>query len=368
MDDSMAIACRSKAGIETPQLCIDLDLLEANLLTMASLISASQKQWRPHVKCHKSPAIAKLQQDAGAIGVTCAKVSEAEVFARDGIRDILIAHLPVGPRRVARICDLCETSDPIVTCDHYAQAQPLADECARRGIRCRVLVDIDIGMARTGVRPGVESIELAKGIDKLPGLELIGIMGYEGHAMIETDDELKRRAVNEALGILAHARDQFTQHGLRCDVVSAGGTGSLRYAIECAGITEVQAGGGIFGDPFYTRMPGVSGFRHALSVLSTIVSRPLLGRAVLDVGRKGISAELHSPIVKGFPDATVVMHSAEHIVLDLGPDSHHLRIGDQIELIVGYADFTTPLHDQFLCFRSDQLECVWPIAARGKLQ
>jgi D-serine deaminase-like pyridoxal phosphate-dependent protein len=354
--------------LETPNLCLDLDRFEANLSAMARMIAAHHKQWRPHSKCHKSPEIARRQMSAGAIGVTCAKVSEAEVFASAGVRDILIAHMPVGATRVDRITDLCKSADIIVTCDHYAQAEPLANACVRKGVCCRVLVDINIGMNRTGVAPGRDAIELARAVDRLSGLKLAGVMGYEGHAMPLMEDDAKQRLVRESLGLLEQSRDQFLQAGLCCDIVSAGGTGSLSYAAECVGITELQSGGGIFGDPFYTRMPGVSGYEPALTVLSTVVSRPTLDRAVLDAGRKAITAEMHPPLVKGFPDARVVMHSAEHIVLELGPDSRDLRIGDMVELIVGYADFTTLLHNEFHCFRGDRLEAVWPIVARGMLQ
>ncbi len=354
--------------LETPNLCLDLDRFESNLAAMARTIAAHQKQWRPHSKCHKSPEVARRQMAAGAIGVTCAKVSEAEIFASAGIRDILIAHIPVGPTRIDRITELCKSADVIVTCDHYAQAEPLAAACRDKGVQCRVLVDINIGMNRTGITPGRDAIELAQGITRLPGLQLAGIMGYEGHAMPLMDAEAKERLIRESLGVLEQSREQFLQAGLCCDIVSAGGTGSLSYAAQCPGVTELQSGGGIFGDPFYTRMPGVSGYEPALTVLCTVVSRPALDRAVLDAGRKAITAEMHIPVVKGAPDARVVMHSAEHIVLELGPDSRGLRIGDHVELIVGYADFTTLLHDDFLCFRGDRLTEVWPITGRGKLQ
>ena len=354
--------------LETPSLCLDLDRFEANLTTMARAIAERGKAWRPHSKCHKSPEIARQQIAAGAIGVTCAKVSEAEIFAAVGIRDLLIAHLPVGPARVDRIVSLCKLADPIVTCDHFAQAEPMSIACQRAGVQCRVLVDINIGMNRTGITPGRDALELAQAIDRLPGLSLAGIMGYEGHVMPVADPVAKQRMIRDALTILNESRDQFQRAGLCCDIVSAGGTGSLNDAAAAPGITELQSGGGIFGDPFYTRMPGVSPYQPALTVLCTVVSRPTLERAVLDAGRKAITAEMHPPLVKDFPDAQVIMHSAEHIVLELGAASRNLRIGDHVELIVGYADFTTLLHDEFLCFRGDKLTAIWPIAGRGRLQ
>jgi D-serine deaminase-like pyridoxal phosphate-dependent protein len=356
-----------KTTVATPCLSLDLQQFEANLEQVAISVQQAGKHWRPHSKCHKSPEIAARQLLRGAAGITCAKVSEAEVFAAAGIRDILIAHLPVGSRRVQRLAALCHIADPVVTCDHYVQALELSTECLRQQVTCRVLVDINIGMNRTGVRPGRDAIELARGIDQLPGLKLAGIMGYEGHVMPLMDGELKRLAIEAAMGILTHGRNVFQRNGLCCDIVSAGGTGSLRHALRCEALTEVQAGGAIFGDPFYTRMPDVEGFAPALTVLTSVVSRPAFDRAILDAGRKAITAELHPPLVKDWPDARIASQNAEHIVLELGAESRELRIGDSVELIVGYADLTTMLHDEFLCFRHDRLEAIWPILARGKL-
>lgn len=331
------------------------------------MVAAAGKSWRPHAKCHKSPDIAEKLLAHGAIGITCAKVSEAEVFANSAIHDLLIAHLPIGKKRIERLASLCNSATPMVTCDHYVQAQALSAECVRQGVVCRVLVELNIGMHRTGVRPGRDALELARGVTQLPGLRLAGIMGYEGHVMAIADKDRKQAAINSALGILSHARDVYLQNGLCCDIVSAGGTGSLRQALQCEALTEVQAGGAIFGDPFYAQMPDADGFLSALTVLATVVSRPAYDRAVLDAGRKAITAEHHPPSVHGWGDARIVRQSAEHMILELGPESRELRIGDQVELVVGYSDLTTMLHDEYLCLRNDRVESIWPISARGKL-
>lgn len=356
-----------KIDLETPCLCLDLDTFERNLNQLASTVRAAGKNWRPHAKCHKSTEIAKCIMGQGAIGLTCAKVSEAEIFAADGITDLLLAHLPVGAARQRRIAALCHTANPVVTCDHYVQAESLSAECLRQGVICRVLIDVNIGMDRTGIRPGRDAIELAQGIDRLPGLKLAGIMGYEGHVMRMADAQQKFDSIAASHEILTSTCDLFDRDGLCRDIVSAGGTGSLRQALACEVLTEVQAGGAIFGDPFYTEMPNVTGYEPALTVLCTVVSRPSFNRAVLDAGRKAITGEYHSPVVQGWPDARMTMHNAEHIVLELGNSSTALRIGDQVELIVGYADMTTMLHEQYYCFRGDKLQAAWPIEARGKL-
>ena len=357
-----------KLELDTPILCIDLDVMESNIGKMVSFMHERGKQWRPHQKCHKTPAIALKQLEAGAIGVTCAKVSEAEVMAAAGIRDILVANMIVGRQKVQRVASLCRWADPIIACDHFAQVEPLADECRQQGVTCRVLIEVNIGLDRVGIHPGRDTLQLAQAIDRLEGVELVGIMGYEGHMLrVENLDE-KRQGIDKAMGLLAECHDMIVEEGMRCDIISAGGTGSFQFTSDCAGVTELQAGGGIFADPMYQLQMSVTGLDYALTILATVVSRPTLERAILDSGRKTVHPDAQMPLVKAHADAEVVRLSAEHCELRLGPQSQDLKIGDKIELIVGYADFTTVLHDNFYGFRNDRLEVVWPIQGRGKLQ
>ena len=155
------------------------------------------------------------------------------------------------------------------------------------------------------------------------------------------------------------------QSGIPCDIVSAGGTGSFHYTLKCPGITEIQAGGGIFMDPYYRTACQVTDLEYALTVLATVVSRPTLERAVLDSGRKTMHPDFAMPLVVGLDDAQATRLSAEHCELKLGPKSQDLKIGDKVELVIGYGDFTTVLHDNFYGFRKDRLEVVWPIQGRG---
>ncbi len=358
----------TKAELDTPVLCVDLDQFERNLQFVAATVKAGGKAWRPHSKGHKTPVVAWKQIRAGAIGLTCAKVSEAEVFANAGIRDLLIANVIAGALKAERLASLCCSADPIICCDHFAQAEPIAAACRRRGVRCRMLVDINIGMNRTGCRPGTDAVELGAAISKLQGIELVGIMGYEGHLLRLEDPADKEKQIRSALDVLGHCRDLYQRHGLRCDIVSAGGTGSVTIAAQSPSITEVQAGGAVFGDPFYHEECHIDPIGPALTILATVISRPSLERAVLDAGKKTVNPDPKRLTVKGYPDAEVGWLSAEHTVLTLGPQSQDLKIGDQVELVVGYHDLTTVLHDQFVAFRSDRVETVWPILARGKLQ
>ena len=358
-----------KFDLDTPILCIDLDILETNIARMAGFIRERGKNWRPHQKCHKTPAIAWKQLEAGAIGVTCAKVSEAEVMAAGGIRDILVANMVVGPRKWERVASLCRWAEPIIACDHYTQVEPLAEVCRRHGVTCRMLIEIDIGMERVGIRPGRSVVQLAEAIDRLEGVELAGIMGYEGHLLEIPDQEQKRQKINRAMEALVGCRDRIVEKGIPCEIVSAGGTGSFQITSDCDGVTELQAGGGIFADPWYRQKCQVHGLEYSLSVLTTVVSRPTRDRAVLDAGQKTHNPGEHPPIVRKYPDAAQVgIVSAEHCELSLADEAVKLKIGDKVELIPGYSDLTTVLHDQFYGFRSDRLELVWPILGRGKLQ
>ena len=171
-------------------------------------------------------------------------------------------------------------------------------------------------------------------------------MGYEGHLLQVADPVEKRTKIQEAMGMLEDCRDAILKKGMCCDIVSAAGTGSYQITADQPVVTELQCGGGIFGDPMYRIKCGLTGLEPALTILATVVSRPMLERAVLDSGRKTVNGDMQMPLVKDFPDAEITRMSAEHGWMAVGPESHDLKIGDKIELIVGYADFTTVLHDE----------------------
>lgn len=364
---------RPLTGIDTPALVVDLAAMERNIAAMAAEITGRGKAWRPHSKCHKSPVIAARQLAAGGMGVTVAKTSEAEVFAAAGIRDILIAHCVVGRTKVERVAALCRIADPIACCDHYVQAEMLSEACQSAGVACRVLIDVNIGLNRIGVRPGSDALDLAKGVSRLPGVRLAGIMGYEGHLLTIADRAEKRSRIESAMALLGEVRDSFLQAGLPCDIVSAGGTGSYQFTAACPAVTELQAGGGLFADPFYLEACGVTGLEPALTVAATVVSRPKLERAILDCGRKSLCPDIHPPRVERvlgghpLPDAEIVRHSAEHVTLELGPASRNLKIGDKVLLRPGYSDLTTVLHDAFIGQREGVIEEIIPLEARGCL-
>ncbi|MBX3411410.1 MAG: DSD1 family PLP-dependent enzyme [Pirellulales bacterium] len=354
--------------LDTPALVIDLDRLEANIARIAGLCRERGVDWRPHSKGHKSSEIARRQVAAGAIGVTCAKLGEAEVMAAGGIRDLLIANQIVGAQKLARLAQLTRVADPIVTVDHPLQIEATNQAMRAAGTNTRMIVEVDIGMHRCGVAPGEATLELAKLIDAAPGIELAGIMGYEGHLLTLEDPNEKRTRVEQAIGMLTETKDLLLRAGLPCPIVSAGGTGSYASTLACPGVSELQAGGLIFMDAFYRERCQIVGFDFALTLVATVVSRPAPHRAIIDAGRKTHNMEIHPPRVVGHDDIEFVSLSAEHGVLELAPSAEHLEIGDRLTIIPGYGDFSTVLHNEFYAFRGDRLEAIWPLEARGRLR
>ena len=232
----------------------------------------------------------------------------------------------------------------------------------------RVLVEVDIGLARVGVAPGDAAVELARWVHEAPGLKFAGVMGYEGHLLTLPNPEEKRKRIREALEQLTATADAVRNAGLPCEIVSCGGTGSFLHCVEAPGVTEVQAGGAIFMDEFYRRNCNVDYLQHALSVIATVVSHPAPTRAIIDAGKKTMHGEYASPRVLNRDDLRVTRLSAEHGEVEIDPSGPGLSIGDRLEIIPGYSDLTTFLHNEFHAFRGDRLEAVWPLDGRGRLQ
>lgn len=357
----------TKDQLDTPCLLVDLDKFERNIRRMSDTCRTNNVAWRPHLKSHKSTIIGRKIIEAGAIGLTCAKLGEAEVMAAAGIRDLLIANPLVGPLKLKRLAALGEVADPIAVVDHPDQVDALAKAMAAASKPLRVVIEVDIGLHRCGTQPGPPAVALARLIDQAPSLELTGIMGYEGHLLMVEDPAEKERKIRESIALLASTKQAMEEAGLACPIVSAGGTGSYQITAALPGLTELQAGGGIFMDLFYSNACQVTGLEFALTILVSVTSRPAPDRAIIDAGRKTMNQELHVPEVHGRDDLRLRRLSAEHGELEVlhgsGP-----RVGERLEMIPGYGDLTTVLHDRFYCMRDERLEAIWPLEARGRLQ
>ena len=314
------------------------------------------------MKGHRCGAIGAREVGAGAIGLTCAKLGEAELMAHAGVRDVLIANAVVGPRKLERLIELSSRADPIVAVDHTDQLRPLAATFAAVGRAVRVVIEVDIGLARAGVEPGEAALRLAREATSLEGIAFVGLMGWEGHLLTITERSEKETRIHAALGLLVETKRLLEAAGIPCPIVSCSGTGSFQIALGHPGVTEVQAGGAILMDVFYRDDCGVTGLDDALSLLTTVVGRPTPERAIVDAGRKALNVEIAMPRVRDRRDVEFERMSAEHGQLRIGPGAAPLAIGDRLEVVPGYADLTVVLHDRFYGFRDGRLAEILPIA------
>src|SRR5215468_209312 len=358
---------KSPSALDTPALLVDLDIMEANMARIVAACRAHGVGWRPHAKAHKTPEIARMQLEAGAIGITCAKVGEAEVMAAAGIRDILIANQIVGATKIERLVAIADRADPIVCVDSVENASELDAAFRRAGKRLRVLIEVDIGMSRAGVAPGAPAVALAREIARRPGLRFVGVEGWESQATTMADRTAKEHTVREAVAALAATAHACREEGFAVDIVSCGGTGTFPFCIEQPGVTEVQIGGAIFSDMHY-RMDYHVDFEPALTVLATVTSRPTPTRIVIDAGKKTMSGDAAMPAPRHLPPARAMKLSAEHAKIELAEPSAVPEVGDKIEFIVGYSDTTVHLHEEIVGVRDGRIEAVWRVAGRGRIK
>jgi D-serine deaminase-like pyridoxal phosphate-dependent protein len=366
MFSSAAVIGLPKETLDTPALVVDLAAMERNIARMAETFRGAGVNWRPHTKGQKVPAIAHRLLRAGAIGVTCAKVSEAEVMAAAGITDILIANEIIGEPKVRRLVNLLPHADVAVCVDSETGVRQL-EEAARSkgGVRPRVLVELDSGMHRCGVLPGATAVALAQRVHASPNLRFAGLMAWEGQAVSLPADE-KLPAVTESIGLLTSTAELCRQSGLPVEIVSCGGTGDYRISASQPGITEVQAGGGIWCDVHYHKDMGVD-HDYAMTVLTTVISRPTDTRIVVDAGFKAMSSQHSLPEPLGIGAVSSLGLSAEHGRIELEQPSDTPSVGDKLEFVVGYTDSTVVLHDVLYGVRDGCVETAWSILGRGKL-
>jgi D-serine deaminase-like pyridoxal phosphate-dependent protein len=352
--------------LDTPFLCLDLPLLEGNIARMSGFFVDRPAALRPHVKTHKSPLLAHKQMAAGAIGVTCAKLGEAEVMAQAGIGDILIANQIVGQRKIGRLVGLAAYTQVMVAVDDPANVAELDAAARARGVRLRVLVEVDIGMGRCGVEPGASAVTLAGEVAAASGLRFEGIMGYEGHAVMIPDDRERKRQTEMSLRLLLETRDRIEAAGLSVGIVSGGGTGTYDIAGSYPGITEIQAGSYATMDVQYRDVVGVD-FACALLISAQVISAPRPGVAIIDAGLKTMTQDFGLPVLAYPQGWRLVGLSEEHgkLLREGGPV---LKPGDRVRIWPSHGCTTINLHDWYAALRGGRVEGLWPIAARGKIR
>jgi len=355
-----------KRELDTPALWVDLDTLAHNIHDLAGTFAEAGVRWRPHVKGIKVPAIAHQALAAGALGVTCAKLGEAEVMVAAGITDILIANQVAGPKKVSRLVHLRQQADVKVAVDDAANVAELGRAAATRGVKLGVVVEVDIGLQRAGVSPGQEVLALSRAVHNTPGLCYEGLMGWEGHARAEADLDKRRPVIEEAIDLLVQSAELVRGDGLPVRIVSAGGTGTYHVTAFQPGVTEIQAGGAIFGD-IASRDWGVD-TAPCLFVRTMVTSRPAPDRIILDAGFKALPAWHNTPEPVGLPGVQSLRMSAEHGTVTLIRPNTGVQVGDAFDFVVGYGDETVCLHDRLYGIRDGTVEVVWAIEGRGRIR
>ncbi len=363
------IVGRPLAEVDTPALVIDADAMERNIARMAEFFAGRHAGLRPHSKTHKSPVIAQKQLDAGAVGITCAKLGEAEALVEGGIRDILIANQIIGRQKIARLVGLARHADIAVAVDDPENAHQISDAAVAAGSSVRVLVEVNVGMDRCGVEPGAPALRLAEQIAQLPGLHFFGIQSYEGHLVMFKGHQAREERVREAIAPVIETRQLIESAGIPVTVITGGGTGTFDITSRIDGFDEIQAGSYVFMDASYGEVEGPGAvFEPALYLWSTIVSRPTAERAVADIGLKTATSDHGFPVLADFRDSTTISLSEEHAKLRLEGEARELRSGDKVRFQPGHVCTTVNLHDRYVVVRNDVVEAVWPVAGRGRSQ
>ena len=358
-DPYRAAIGRSRSELETPALLLDLDIARKNIAVMAGHMERAGKSLRPHTKTHKTPQIARLQVDAGAIGVSTATAWEAIVMIDAGVDDILVANEVVGPSRIRALAEAARDGRVTVAVDSAANLDDLSAAAVAAGSVIGVLVEVDVGMNRGGVRSKEEALDVARHAVSLPGIEWRGAMGYEGHCMLEPDRALRVTKQGKAMTHLFEVVDHLAADGIECEIVSAGGTGTYDLIAAHPRVTELQAGSYVFMDAFHGSL--IPGFDVALTVLATVMGRHG-DRVILDAGRKGVGIDLMLPSPVGI-EATTAFVDEEHTGIDV-PESSPLRYGDTVELMAGYGPTTVNLYGRYHVIEGGVVTDIWPVMAR----
>lgn len=372
--DIPALPGMSEAEIQTPCLILDMDALERNIRKLGHFAHAHGMRHRAHGKMHKSVDVLKLQMElGGAVGVCCQKVSEAEVFARAGVADILVSNQVTDAAKIDRLARMPKLGAQITVCvDDLGNVADLSASAQRHGTVLNCLVEVDVGAARCGVSGPNAAVALAQAIDAAPGLRFAGLQAYQG-AMQHLEHHADRKAkADVAIALVRTVVAALQAAGLPPGLVSGAGTGSFQFETESGVYNELQCGSYAFMDADYGRIRDAEGHRidetqwdNALFVLTSVMSHPLPGRAVCDAGLKAMSAESGLPRVFGRDDVSYTGCSDEHGTLS--DPQGALKLNDRLRLVPGHCDPTCNLHDWYVCVRNGQVEALWPISARGKV-
>jgi D-serine deaminase-like pyridoxal phosphate-dependent protein len=346
--------------LDTPQLLIDLDVVDANLQRMFGAYRNSSVNVRVHFKSLKCAGLAKYIAAAGGKSFLCAKLSEAEVLVDAGFTDVYIANQIVGPIKLKRLGELARRAQIRVCIDDSENLREMAHAAWAAGSSLGVLVEVNLGMNRCGVEPGEPAVVLAKLVDAIEGVRFVGLQGYDGHLQQVADPVERRERCLAGIARLIETRRMIEAAGIPVEVVTGAGTGTGEYVGACEGITEIQPGSFVLMDASYHKVRPEYGC--ALSILASVISRQS-GRYILDAGSKAISQDFGPPVIKNHPEDKVGKLSEEHARVE---SSDTLALGERREVIPSHCCATMNLHRRCIAVRKGNVEAIWPIEASGR--
>ncbi|MFT7491187.1 MAG: 3-hydroxy-D-aspartate aldolase [Pseudohongiellaceae bacterium] len=366
-----ALPGMDEADIQTPCLVVDLDALEKNIRTMGRYAKEMGVRHRVHGKMHKSVDIALLQEKLGdSCGVCCQKVSEAEVFARGGVKDVLVSNQVCAPAKIERLVNIPKLGARTLCCvDDMANIANLSAATQRHGTEIECLVEIDCGAGRCGVQAGQPVVDLALAIDAAPGLKFAGIQAYQGAMQHLKSFSERQHKTAVAVEMVASTVEMLKAEGLECDIVGGGGTGSYYFEGSSGVYNELQCGSYAFMDADYQTIHDedgkkISEFENSLFILTSVMSHTKVDKAICDAGLKVQSVDSGLPYIFGRDDVEYIKCSDEHGVI---ADPHNvLKINDKLKLVPGHCDPTCNVHDYYVGVRNGKVETLWPVSARGK--
>lgn len=359
--------------VDTPALMIDLDAFEANVAKLAKTVADFGVRLRAHSKTHKCPEIALRQIAAGAVGICCQKVGEAEAMVAGGVPDVLITNQIWGEKKLKRLAALAHEARVGVLVDDAQNVADLGHVARDAGVSLDVYVEIDVGAGRCGIEPGAPAVTLAKAVTEQDGLRFAGLQAYHGSAQhIRTANE-RGAAIGAACDRVRETLSAMEDAGINVPIVTGAGTGSFHFEAASGLYQEMQCGSYIFMDADYAQNMDQRGdpfteFRHSLYVLVTVMSATKPGRAVVDAGHKALGNDQGMPWVADIPGARYQGPSDDHGTLILDDAARGVLLGEKIRLIPGHCDPTVNLYDWFVVVQGGRVVDLWEISARGAIR
>ena len=359
-------------AIDTPALIIDLDAFEYNLRRLPESLVGKPVRVRPHAKTHKCPIIALKQIELGAIGVCCQKVSEAEALVEGGVGDVFVSNEIVGAQKLERLAALAARAKIAVAVDDEQNTRDVDAAAKRHNATIDLFIEINVGTPRCGVMPGEPALALARVIAGCEQLRFAGLHAYHGKAQHLRSYAERRASIHAASSQALETKQLLEANGIPCPIVTGAGTGTYLVEATSKVYNEIQPGSYLFMDADYGRNRAEDGaafaeFKQSLFVLTTIMSKPAINRAVVDAGLKAHSVDSGMPLVADYRGVEYASASDEHGVLIINDPECPLKLGDKIKFVPGHCDPTVNLHEWYVCVRGDRVEALWPITARGAM-